>query len=157
MKTLILLTCIFSLSTPLFALENDEHWRKILEPYNDKVYQALLDYDIETILSIFDENAIFMGPLKSPIEGKKALKKELWENKEKGVKYHSMTGNMLDIWGCGDFIYERGTIAFSVSADDMNHPMAYYGSYFTVWLKQNDGSYKIRYHIWNLDFNPFEK
>ena len=153
---IILITCFF-LSGALFALDNDEHWRKLIELSNDKVYEALLSYDIETILSIFDEDAIFMGPMEPATEGKKALKKKLLENREKGVKYHSMTGNILNIWGCDDCIYERGTIAFSLTAEGMSHPAAYYGSYFTVWLKQKDGSYKIKYHIWNLDFNPWEK
>jgi len=153
---IILITCFF-LSGALFALDNDEHWRKLIELSNEEVYEALLSYDIETILSIFDEDATFMGPMEPATEGKKALKKKLLENREKGVKYHSMTGNILNVWGCEDYIYERGTIAFSLTAEGMSHPAAYYGSYFTVWLKQKDGSYKIKYHIWNLDFNPWEK
>ena len=146
-----------SLASITFALDNDEKWRKMIESSNDNVYVALMNYDTEAILSIFDDNAIFMGPMEPTVEGKKALKKKLLENKEKGVKYQSMNGNILNIWGCDDYIYERGTIAFSLTAEGMNHPVAYYGSYFTVWLKQKDGSYKIKYHIWNLDFNPWEK
>jgi hypothetical protein len=33
-------------------------------------------------------------------------------------------------------------------------PDALYGSYFTVWQKENDGSLKIKYLIWNLGFDP---
>ena len=76
------------------------------------------------------------------------------KTKKIGLKYHSFSGTPEDIWECEKFVYERGKFGMSVSSKDHPKPLAYHGSYFTIWQKENDGSLKIKYVIWNLDFNP---
>ena len=98
-----------------------------------------------------------MMPFYPVIKGKKELKRVFDKARQMGEKIHSMTGNSLDVWGCGDLIYERGTVGFSSSTNEAPHPMAHIGSFFTIWQKQDDGSYKVKYFIWNLDYNPWKR
>jgi hypothetical protein len=53
-------------------------------------------------------------------------------------------------------IYEYGTFGIAVSSNETKHPYAFTGSYFTIWEKQSDASYLIKYIISNYDFNPCE-
>jgi hypothetical protein len=95
--------------------------------------------------------------LSPPIRGKRAMQAHIRDIKKQGFTYHSMGGESTEIWGCGDQIFERGTLAFSYSTRSNPTPQAYYGSFLTIWQKQKDETYKIKYSIWNLDFNPWEQ
>ena len=77
--------------------------------------------------------------------------------KKQGIHYQSISGNSIEMWECGEMVYDIGTYGMSLISKDSPKPVAYYGSYFNVWQKQLDGSYKIKYMMSNLDFNPFEK
>ncbi len=44
----------------------------------------------------------------------------------------------------------------SFSSKEKPQPEATYGSYFQIWEKQEDDSYKVAYLIWNLDYIPFK-
>jgi hypothetical protein len=77
--------------------------------------------------------------------------------KEQGVEYQSISGNSTEMWECENMVYDIGTFGMSLVTKNSRKPVAYYGSYFHVWQKQSDGSYKLKYMMSNLDFNPFEK
>ena len=53
-------------------------------------------------------------------------------------------------------VFDIGTFGMSLISSDSPKPIAYYGSYFHTWQKQSDGSFKIKYTMSNLDFNPFD-
>lgn len=131
--------------------------QKMLEEYGDIITKAVLDGDHETILSFHTDDVILMPDLHPMIRGKKALREGYEENKRKGVKYHSYSATTQDIWQCGDQVFHRGTFGASISSNESAQPIAFYGSYFSIWERQKDESYKIKYMIWNLDYNPWEK
>jgi hypothetical protein len=68
-----------------------------------------------------------------------------------------VSGESLEAWGCGNQIFERSRLAFSYSSTKEPKPQSFIGSGFAIWTKQKDGSYKLSYSIWNLDFNPWEQ
>jgi len=81
--------------------------------------------------------------------------KPLYEkNRKMEGQYHSFDGTAEDIWESGDKVYERGTFGVSLSYKDHPKPLAYYGSYFTIWQKASADSLKIKFVSWHLSFNP---
>jgi len=133
----------------------DSEAKKTIESIGDTINKAVLAGDYETMLSYFADDIIVDPIFQPPIKGKKAYREEVNKMKEIGVKYQSMNGTPSDMWECGDMIYERGTFGLSLVTKESPQPKAYYGSYFQIWQKQTDGSYKLKYMTSNLDFNPF--
>ena len=111
------------------------------------------DYDAQ--LKYYTDDMIIMADFQPMINSKAALKEIFRQERESGLKYHSITGTIADLWMCGDLVYDRGTFGMAVSRKAESKPRAYHGSYFQIWEKQKDGSFKIKMTIWNLDFNPF--
>ncbi len=160
MKTNNLFLCtifsfIFISYFSIFAQEADV--RKVLESVGDEINRAVLSGDYETVMSHFTDDVIIFPIFQAPIKGKQAYRKAVNKLKEKGVKYQSINGTSTEIWECGNMVYEIGTFGMSLVTKDSSKPTAYYGSYFNIWQKQSDRSYKLKYMISNLDFNPFEK
>jgi ketosteroid isomerase-like protein len=150
-----MISFIFISSITIFAQE--EEVRELLESIGGELTQALLSGDYETIMSHFTDDVIVFPIFDAPITGKRAYREAVKKLKERGVKYQSMSGSSTEMWECGEMVYEIGTFGMSLVSKDSPKPTAYYGSYFHVWQKQSDGSYKLKYMMSNLDFNPFEQ
>lgn len=129
---------------------------KELNEIGDKMLEAALAGENVTIIDFYTDDVVVNPSFHSAIKGKKALLKLYQYDAKKGVKYHSFNATVEQRRLYGNEIFERGTFGLSVSSNESRKPQAYYGSYFQIWKKQSDGSYKIEYIIWNLDFNPFE-
>jgi ketosteroid isomerase-like protein len=127
-----------------------------LEEIGKLLEKAMIDGDYKTILEYYTDDVIIMPGLNPAIKGISALKNAYEKNKRKGIKYHSFTANAKKRWQCGNEIFSMGTFGMAVSSKETSQPKAYYGSYFQIWQEYEDGSFKIKYNIWNLDFNPFE-
>ena len=156
-KYRIVICCLVFAWISFAVADQTKDWREIVESLGDKYGKMMLDSEWGELVECYDEEVVLMRPLSPPIVGLKAMKKELKELTQQGMKYHSLSGEVNEGWQCGDLIYERGTLAFSYSTKFQPKPEAYYGSYFTVWKKQKDSSFKIKCSIWNLDFNPWEQ
>lgn len=152
----IIFLMIVLISPGLFALDFDNACLEKIQPYQSIMTEAYLNQDFEKLLDLHDQDALLMPPFQAPIQGRRDLKKEIRKARELGVKYHSLSGNILDLWECDGLIYEKGTLAFSLTNKSDKKLQSFYGSYFTIWRQQKDGSYKIKFSMWNLDFNPFE-
>lgn len=127
--------------------EKIENINRLLEDATLKGnYQALLDYYTEDIIV-----APGLGPI---VKGKFAIIESYKENRKWEVKYHSFNARVEEIWEYNDNIFERGSFGMSYSYKDHPKPKAYSGSYFTVWQKEKDDSLKIKYVMWNLNFDP---
>ena len=126
-----------------------------IEKLNKSIEKSILAGDYESLLPYYTDDIIISFALSPPVKGKEAIKEIYKRNKKKGIKHHSFSSTPEDIWECSDKIYERGKFGTSLSSNDHPKPIAYYGSYFTIWQKDKDNSLKIKYLIWNLDFNPY--
>lgn len=125
-----------------------------LDSINNILNKAMLSGNFEAMLPYYAEDIIVSPGLNPTVKGKAAVKEGYEKNRKDGVKYHSFSGTTEEIWECEDRIYERGTFGMSFSYKDHPKPIGYYGSYFTIWQRDKDGSLKIKYVIWNLGFNP---
>lgn len=127
-----------------------------IEKINSNIEKLMLAGNYNDILPFYAEDVIICPSFHPPLKGKEAIKEIYEKNKKMGLKHHSFNGTPEDIRECEKFVYERGKFGMSLSSKDHPKPLAYYGSYFTIWQKEDDESLKIKYVIWNLDFNPCE-
>jgi ketosteroid isomerase-like protein len=146
----------FFVCSRLSAQDISQADRDELKRINNILTKAILDGDYETVLKYYTEDVIIMPDFMSAIRGIDALEKQYREDQKKGIIYHSFSGTAEKRWQHDNEIYETGSFGMAVSSRESKRPKAYYGSYFQIWDKQKDGSFKISYNIWNLDFNPFE-
>jgi ketosteroid isomerase-like protein len=157
-KTIFLYTMICFILVNYFTIfAQGEEVREVLESIGNELNQALIAGDYETILSHFTDDIIVFPVFDPPIKGKSAYREAVKKVKEQGIQYKSMSGSSTEMWECGNMVYDIGTFGLSLVTKDSPKPKAYYGSYFNVWQKQSDGSYKLKYMMSNLDFNPYKK
>lgn len=157
-RVLILLTLalMLLLSQAFYAQDNLENVQKKLAEISQILNKATLEGDYETLINCHTDDAIVKPDFVPAIKGKRALREQYEKNKKAGAKIHSFSATTEDMWIRGDEVYERGTFGMAASSKESAKPVAVYGSYFQIWLRQADGAYKIKYLIWNLDFDPYK-
>ena len=124
--------------------------RRIVEQQNQKLITSIMEDDLEGYLSCYTDDAIIMLPFMAPIKGKYAMTAHWHNSMSRGESVESADVTTLDIWSSGDLIYERGSYQITFGKQK-GKPRVVYGSYFSIWKKQADGSYKMKYDISNLD------
>ena len=152
-SAIIVLLVLFSFSQ---AQDLSVEKSQKLEEIGILLEKAMIDSDYETIIEYYTDDVIIMPGFNPAIKGINALKNAFEKNKKKGIMYHSFTATAEKRWGRGNEIFEYGTFGMAISSKETSQPKAYYGSYFQIWQEYEDGSLKIKYNIWNLDFNPFD-
>ena len=146
----LLLTVFTGLMFAKGGAQSEAELREIIEPLNDKFINSILEDDLDSYLSSYTDDAIVMIPFVATIKGKHALTVHWHNNMARGEHVESANVKTLEIWKSGNKIYERGSYQITFKKYE-NKPRAVYGSYFTIWEKQKDGSYKMKYDISNLD------
>jgi ketosteroid isomerase-like protein len=143
---------------PVRALAQDELQEAVKQTkeINRIIEKAVKESDYETVLKYHTEDVIIKPDFVEAIKGKAELREQYRQNKKIGLKIHAYDGVVEAMWICGDKVYERGIFGMSFSSTERPQPEAAYGSYFQIWEKQEDNSYKVAYLIWNLDYNPFK-
>ena len=138
----------------LMAKPNIETVREQIKKMHQERIDTALKGDYSKTLSIYAKDALIMPSFKTPVKGIKGIEKMYAEDRKHGVKHQTISYNTTDDWMCGDDYYMRGTWAMSFTSEYNDRPVAYYGSFFEIWGKQKDGSYKVEFNIWNLDHPP---
>ena len=157
MKKKYLYTIVLLIMLTLFAGTNNqdkddvEKLKSQIEKLNDKFIKANVDEDLESYLSIYTDDAIVMPPFSPMLEGQEALIEAWYKKQREGVKALSGKATILEIWTSEDRVYERGSFAIHFSKKGLSQTYNVYGSYFSIWEKQEDGSLKMKYDISNLD------
>lgn len=136
------------------VVQENETIREKVEKVNKELEKLILSEKYDDLLQYYTDDILICPDFQTSIKGKDSVKRIYDENKNLGIKHHSFSSKIEEIWECKNFVYERGTFGMSYSSKDKPKPLAYYGSYFTIWKKDIEGSLKIKYTIWNLDFNP---
>ena len=134
--------------------DKTQNIKEKIKRINSDLERLVLAGNYNDLLPFYTEDIIIDPGFQPSIKGKEAIRVAYEKNKKIGLKHHSFSGTPEDIWECEKFVYERGKFGMSLSSKDHPKPLAYYGSYFTIWQKENDELLKIKYVIWNLDFNP---
>ena len=122
-----------------------------IEKLNNKFIKANVEEDLDSYLSLYTKDAIVMPPFHPMIEGHEGLIEGWYKKINDGVKTISGKATTLEVWTSDNLIYERGSFAIHLTKTGVSQPFNVYGSYFSIWEKQKDGSLKMKYDISNLD------
>lgn len=131
-----------------------ESTREKIEILKHQRQNAVFEHDYKKALTFFTDDILILPDLQPPIQGKAELEKMYEKDQKNGVTFHAIGNTVQSDWLCGEDYYERGTWSMSVTSNQSDKPEAFLGSYFQIWQKQNDGSYKIKFNIWNLNHQP---
>jgi ketosteroid isomerase-like protein len=101
--------------------------------------------DVEKILTVYTENAVFMPPNKPLLRGRASLKSFYDGQMTAGSKDLKMTP--ADVSGHGPLAYESG--AYSMT----NGTVPDRGKYLFIFRNTN-GNWKIEYTSWSSDLPP---
>ena len=112
---------------------------------------AMVAGDIDTYLSFYMEDAVWMPPNAEEILGHGAARQRL----ERVFKLVSITGEteiQEQVVMSPDWSAERGQYVISMTPKEGGgESVEDVGSYLTIWRKADDGRWKVAYDIWNSD------
>ncbi|MGD2084788.1 MAG: hypothetical protein PVH61_01270 [Candidatus Aminicenantes bacterium] len=113
--------------------------------------KALIEGNMKSQMAYLTDDFISMEPNREIAKGREAY----WENSKRlmksGVKIKSASNEIIDIWMSGDMVYEMGTFNLKIAFPNSAVPAADEGKYFAIWQVQKDGSFKVKYSIWNTN------
>lgn len=130
--------------------------KKKIQAYNNQMVQAILSGDEEKSLSFYEANAISLPNYGRMIRGLDEIAKHQRESAEKGNKVTAITLTTKKVTAYGNAVVEIGTFTITMELASMPQPISDEGKYLTVWLKQDNGSYKIINEIWNTNVHPMK-
>ena len=141
------------ISSSIFAQDVDKVKAKI-EEMNKAYTKAMIDNDIDKMLTMYTDDIISMPSYQPTIKGI-AKVRELSEMQTKsGWKTNEFVLSITDIIVQGNLAIEIGNYNMKMSGPDVPE-WADYGKYITIWEEQKDGSMKIKVETWNTDTNPW--
>jgi ketosteroid isomerase-like protein len=154
---LILLSCENQNEKSKTAPENlgvDSLYAQKIEKINNEIHSLMMDGDYESLLKFYTDNVIIVPVFEPVLRGKSALREQYIKQKKEGVVFHSFDAKTEKMWSSGNKVYEYGSYGLSGSTRNHPEPVARRGNFFTIWDKQNDGSYLTSYVMINVDHNP---
>jgi ketosteroid isomerase-like protein len=105
--------------------------------------------DVDSEVSRFTEDGIYMWPDAPAIEGQSALH-EWFQQRFARVEAH-LENETQEIEVFGDWAFERGTYAARIRPKNSDHIVTVRGKYLNILRRQPDGSWKIARRIRNRD------
>ena len=135
--------------------ENKELMKEV-EAIGDALAKAMLEDDVDTMLGMYVEDAISLLNFGPRMDGKEAFRKSHDEMAAAGMKILSFTNEPTDVWEAGNQVIEIGKYTISLEMPGAPAAIDDVGKYMTVYVRQADGSLKIKAETWNTDMNPME-
>jgi ketosteroid isomerase-like protein len=113
-----------------------------------RVYQ---EKDLAKSVAFCDEQGSILAPDAPIATGKNAIAKVIADDfAHENITWHA---NKVGVARSGDLGYTSGTTEMNLK-DASGKTVAYKGKYLTVWKKQEDGSWKVLYDMFNSDLPP---
>ena len=147
---------VIGLSTVVAAGGHDDALMKEAEAIGDALAKALLDDDVEMMLTMYVDDAISLPNYGPRVDGVDAFRKQHEEMAAAGMKILSFDSHPTDVWECGNQVIEIGTFTIALEAPPMPGTITDKGKYMTVYVRDADGALKIKAETWNTDTNPME-
>ena len=110
--------------------------------------EAALAGDWKTLVELFTEDVVMMGP-NSPIIQRRSALMEMLESSSMTVTEHVV--ELVEVDGYGDIAYGRATWKETFSIEGVAEPIKEEGKILGIFRKQPDGSWLIAIWSWNSD------
>jgi ketosteroid isomerase-like protein len=113
--------------------------------------RAYQEKDLAKSVAFCDEQGSMLAPDAPIATGKDAIAKVIASDfVHDDITWHA---NKVGVARSGDLGYTSGTTEMNLK-DASGKTVAYKGKYLTVWKKQEDGSWKVLYDMFNSDLPP---
>ncbi len=152
-KLISFLMVFIFISSNIFSQDIGEVKAKI-EKMNKIYTQAMLDNDIETMLSMYSDDIISMPSYQPMVKGLAKIKELSEAQINSGWKTTKFDMTPTDIFIAGNLAIEIGNYDMAMTGPGVPE-WKDYGKYMTIWEEQKDGSLKIKVETWNTDTNPW--
>ena len=113
--------------------------------------QAVLNRDVDTVMSLFRDDAVEMPPFQPPVAGRDAIRQFYQASFSGPVKVTAFTFSRRELTVQGDIAYDVGT--FKRSMTTPTGPVESSGPYVVI-LKHTNGKWGLAYLIYNCDCAP---
>jgi len=156
MRTLCCLVAsllLLGLAAPVAADQHDDLMKEV-KALGDALTKAMMADDVDAMLGMYVKDAISLPCFSPRMDGVEAIRKSHDEMAAAGMKIHSFESEPTDVWQAGSQVIEIGTYAISLTPPGMPGPVDDNGKYMTVWVRQPDGSLKVKVETWNTDMDP---
>ena len=115
---------------------------------SDALAKAFNEKNVEGILALYGESAVFMPPNEPIIRGKDALKMFYDDLLKRGAS--NLKLNVAEVSGNGPLAYQSGGYEMEVKGGAAATPTRDRGKYLFVLRKFND-TWRYEYTMWNSD------
>jgi len=122
--------------------------RTFVEAQNVKWFDAVRQYDVPSLLSLYTEDATLMPPNFPMLRGKRQIKAYYDRMTIRKIKISKGVMNILELSGKDSTVYEIGQYIMDIERPEMQ-PVSDTGKYNTIWKLQSDGTWKIYADCWN--------
>ena len=122
--------------------------RKFIESQNLKWFDAISQYDIPTLLTIYTDDATLMPPNFPMLRSKRQIKSYYERMITRGIKISKAQMNIIELTGKDSTVYEIGQYIMDIERPT-SPVISDTGKYSTVWRLQSDGTWKIYADCWN--------
>lgn len=147
-SVILVITVLISCSSPQRKQLDLAQARKAIKAQNAKWFEAIKQYDIATLLSLYTDDATVMPPNFPMLKGNRQIKAYYERMSIRGVKISKGVMNTLELSGKDSTVYEIGQYIMDIERRDM--PMiSDTGKYNTIWKLQPDGMWRMYADCWN--------
>lgn len=155
MKKLFPVLLMVIISSNVFSQEIEKVKAKIEE--NNKIYiQAMIDNDMDKMMSLYTDDIISMPSYQPTVKGINKVRELSDAQKDSEWKTTKFVINTTDVFVAGNLAIEIGNYDMVMSSPGIpDWPDN--GKYITIWEEQKDGSLKIKVETWNTDTSPWEQ
>ena len=153
-RCLVAVVLLFGLAAGASAEHHESDLIKELTAIGDGISKAMVENDVEHLLSLYAEDAISLPNYGVRMEGMEAFRESHEQMTASGMKVTSFESEPTDAWAIGDHVIEIGT--FDIELDMAGMPIKDRGKYVTVYQRDAEGELKIKVETWNTDMNPME-
>jgi ketosteroid isomerase-like protein len=147
---------VLGLAAPAWAAHHEDALMKEVTAIGDALTKAMLADDIETMLGMYAEDVISLPNFSPRVEGLDEFRAHHDQMKASGMKVKSFESEPTDVWKAGKQVIEIGKYSITLEMPGAPGPITDVGKYMTVYVRQKDGSLKIKAETWNTDTNPME-
>ena len=147
---------VMGLAATSWAGQNEDGLMKEVKALGDVLAKAMLENDVDFMLGLYAEDAISLPNYGPRMDGIDAFRKHHAQMAAAGMKVLSFTSDPSDAWEAGDHVIEIGTFEITIEMPGMPEPIEDKGKYMTVYVRDADGTLKVKAETWNTDMNPME-
>jgi uncharacterized protein (TIGR02246 family) len=119
-----------------------------IQPMADAYATATESGDVDTLVSMFTDDAMILPAEAPAVVGKEAIRSHFEASAENP---QTLSINVQEVISSGDTVCTRGVFTSSTTPEGAEASSIVTGKWVSVTKVQPDGSRKIQWHIWNTD------